>query len=154
MSDAELKAAEQGTVQDGDMVYQLDGKTYRTPIKTLCGDYRLPDGTTGNRLRRWEQSDFKPRPDDIFQERLYCIQMDQEGNDRHRPPGPIRSRRIGEDIESLGEKLDEYINAQRTATGFDLRYTSTMAPLEKDWRDYTEVLSRRDLIALMSTAWG
>lgn len=69
-----IAAAETGTVQDGDMVYQLDGKTYRTPIKTLRGDYRLPDGTTGNRLRRWEKSDFKPRPDDIFQERLYCIQ--------------------------------------------------------------------------------
>jgi adenine-specific DNA methylase len=74
VSDAELRAAGQGTVQDGDMVYQLDGRTYRTPIKTLRGDYRLPDGTTGNRLRRWEQHEFKPRPDDIFQERLYCIQ--------------------------------------------------------------------------------
>jgi len=74
VSDAELKAAERGTVQDGDMVYELDGKTYRTPIKTLRGDYRLPDGTSGNRLRRWEKGDFKPRPDDIFQERLYCIQ--------------------------------------------------------------------------------
>lgn len=69
-----IAAAETGTVQDGDMVYQLDGKTYRTPIKTLRGDYRLPDGSTGNRLRRWEKSDFKPQPDDIFQERLYCIQ--------------------------------------------------------------------------------
>jgi putative DNA methylase len=69
-----IAAAEHGTVQDGDMVYELDGKTYRTPIKTLRGDYRLPDGTAGNRLRRWEKGDFKPRPDDIFQERLYCIQ--------------------------------------------------------------------------------
>jgi adenine-specific DNA methylase len=74
VSEAELKDAEKGTVQDGDMVYSLDGKTYRTPIKTLRGDYRLPDGTTGSRLRRWEKLDFKPRPDDIFQERLYCIQ--------------------------------------------------------------------------------
>lgn len=69
-----MAAAETGTVQDGDMVYQLDGKTYRTPIKTLRGDYRLPDGTTGNRLRRWDKDEFRPRPDDIFQERLYCIQ--------------------------------------------------------------------------------
>lgn len=69
-----IAAAETGTVQDGDMVYQLDGKTYRTPIKTLRGDYRLPDGTTGNRLRRWDKDEFRPRPDDIFQERLYCIQ--------------------------------------------------------------------------------
>jgi adenine-specific DNA methylase len=69
-----IAAAETGTVQDGEMVYQLDGRTFRTPIKTLRGDYRLPDGTTGNRLRRWEKHDFKPRADDIFQERLYCIQ--------------------------------------------------------------------------------
>lgn len=74
VSDADLKAAEGGTVQDGDMVYTLDGKTWRTPIKTLRGDYRLPDGSTGNRLRRWDKSDFKPRPKDIFQERLYAIQ--------------------------------------------------------------------------------
>ncbi len=59
-----------------------------------------------------------------------------------------------EDIETLGERLDEYINAQKTATGFDLRYTGTMMPPEKDWRDFTKVLSRRDLATLMSLAWG
>ena len=74
VSAKELKTAEAGTVQDGDMVYTLDGKTYRTPIKTLRGDYRLADGSTGNRLRRWERNEFKPRADDIFQERLYAIQ--------------------------------------------------------------------------------
>jgi len=73
-SKAEMKAAENGTVQDGNMVYTLDGKTYRTPIKTLRGDFRQADGTTGNQLRRWEKQDFKPLPDDIFQERLYAIQ--------------------------------------------------------------------------------
>lgn len=73
-SKAEMRAAERGTVQDGDMVYALNGKTYRTPIKTLRGDFRQPDGVTGNRLRRWEKSDFKPLLDDIFQERLYAIQ--------------------------------------------------------------------------------
>lgn len=73
-SKAEMSAAEQGTVKDGDMVYALDGKTYRTPIKTLRGDFRQADGVTGNRLRRWERNEFKPRADDVFQERLYAIQ--------------------------------------------------------------------------------
>lgn len=73
-SKTEMNAAEKGTVQDGDMIYALDGKTYRTPIKTLRGDFRQAGGVTGNRLRRWEISDFKPLPDDIFQERLYAIQ--------------------------------------------------------------------------------
>ena len=73
VSDKEATAADKGTVQEGDMVYTIDGETYRTPIRTLRGDYRNADGSTGNRLRRWEKGDFKPRPDDIFQERLYAI---------------------------------------------------------------------------------
>lgn len=73
VSEADLAVAEKGTVQDGDMVYTLDGKTYRTPIKTLRGDFRNADGNTGNRLRRWEKSDFMPRTDDTLQERLYAI---------------------------------------------------------------------------------
>ncbi|MCS7901125.1 phospholipase D-like domain-containing anti-phage protein [Pseudomonas aeruginosa] len=67
-------------------------------------------------------------------------------------PDTIKDEWI-EDIETLGERLDEYINAQKTATGFDLRYTGTMMPPEKDWREFTEVLSRRDLATLMSAAW-
>ncbi|HFZ2222864.1 helicase [Pseudomonas aeruginosa] len=68
-------------------------------------------------------------------------------------PDTIKDEWI-EDIETLGERLDEYINSQKTATGFDLRYTGTMIPPEKDWREFTEVLSRRDLTTLMSAAWG
>jgi putative DNA methylase len=74
VSKADMETAAKGTVQDGELVYTLDGETYRTPIKTLRGDYRMADGTTGNRLRYWEKSDFMPHPDDIFQERLYAIQ--------------------------------------------------------------------------------
>lgn len=86
VSAAEMQAAQRGTVRDGNLVYALDGKTYLTPIKTIRGDYRDADGNTANRLRRWEQHDFKPRPDDIFQERLYCIQwMTRETLDSHRP---------------------------------------------------------------------
>ncbi len=74
VSQAEMAAAERGTVQDGEMVYTLDGRTYRTPIRTLRGDYRSPEGLALNRLRRWARDDFKPLPEDIFQERLYAIQ--------------------------------------------------------------------------------
>jgi superfamily II DNA or RNA helicase len=68
-------------------------------------------------------------------------------------PDTIKDEWI-EDIETLGEKLDEYINAQKEATGFDLRYTTTMEPTEKDWRDCSAVLSRRDFAELMSAGWG
>ncbi|WP_165744676.1 anti-phage-associated DUF1156 domain-containing protein [Pseudoalteromonas sp. Z9A6] len=74
VSDIELEAAKIGSVQDGKMVYELDGKVYRTPIKTLRGDFRDHDGKTKNQLRLWEKLDFKPRESDVFQERLYAIQ--------------------------------------------------------------------------------
>jgi hypothetical protein len=68
-------------------------------------------------------------------------------------PDTIKDEWI-DDIEALGQKMDEYIHAQREATGFDLRYTATMAPPDKDWRDCTAVLSRRDFAVLMTTAWS
>lgn len=73
VSNSELRAASNGTIKDGEMFYELSGKTYRTPIKTLRGDYKTTDGVTRNKLRLWEKEDFAPRSDDIFQERLYAI---------------------------------------------------------------------------------
>ena len=68
-------------------------------------------------------------------------------------PDTIRGEWI-DDIETLGEKIDQYIDAQKEATGFDLRYTSTMNPSDKDWRDCSKVLSRRDFAQLMKLSWG
>lgn len=73
VSSEEMQQAEKGTLQNGCLTYQLDGKTYATPIKTLRGDYKDTNGNNANRLRLWEKHEFKPRPDDIFKERLYCI---------------------------------------------------------------------------------
>jgi len=70
----ELKNAENGTIQDGCLAYDLEGKTYRTPIKTLRGDFRHNDGSTKNRLRSWEKNNIKPIPTDVFLERIYAIQ--------------------------------------------------------------------------------
>lgn len=73
-SEAEFQRAKYGTLQNGEMVHSPDGKmTHRTRISSLRGDYREA-GESKNRLRSWEKSDFIPRLDDIFQERLYCVQ--------------------------------------------------------------------------------
>ena len=39
----------------------------------MLSAYRSLDGINSNRLRPWAKSDFKPHPDDLFQERLYAI---------------------------------------------------------------------------------
>ncbi|MFM5472463.1 anti-phage-associated DUF1156 domain-containing protein [Aeromonas veronii] len=69
----EMRAATIGTVQDGKLEYQLNGKKFRISIKTLRGDFRDSQGKTGNRLRQWTKTDFVAAPEDIFQERLYAI---------------------------------------------------------------------------------
>lgn len=74
VSKKELKHAEKGTVQNGNLVYELENKIYRTPIKTLRGDHKTKNGATSNNIRRWSRSDFKPLCDDVFQERIYAIQ--------------------------------------------------------------------------------
>ena len=43
-----------------------------TPMAAIRGDQRGSDGR-GYGLRPWENDDLVPRPDDIFQERLYCV---------------------------------------------------------------------------------
>ena len=70
----EVDAAKIGTVQDGNVVHSPDGTNfYRVSVSTIRGDYR--DGRENkNRLRLWDKTDFIPLADDIFQERLYCIQ--------------------------------------------------------------------------------
>jgi putative DNA methylase len=70
----EVEAAKIGTVQDGNVVHSPDGiNFYRVSVSTIRGDYK--DGKENkNRLRLWEKLDFIPRSDDIYQERLYCIQ--------------------------------------------------------------------------------
>lgn len=79
VSEADLEAAKIGTVQDRALVYQLDGETYRTPLASIRGDYRA-NGVAANRLRRWEKSEIVPRPEDVFGERLYCIQWVTKGS--------------------------------------------------------------------------
>lgn len=79
-NEEQLAAAKLGTVrtdgrgQDPYLIHTVDGVEYRTKISTLRGDYRKDEGGNGNRLRLWEKHDFKPRPDDIYQERLFCVQ--------------------------------------------------------------------------------
>ncbi|RUY07055.1 DUF1156 domain-containing protein [Mesorhizobium sp. M2A.F.Ca.ET.040.01.1.1] len=70
---AGMRAAEQGTVRDGRLVHPMNPETDGVAISVIRRDYR-EDGINKNRLRRWEKNDFMPLPEDIFQERLYCIQ--------------------------------------------------------------------------------
>ncbi|NUB46751.1 DUF1156 domain-containing protein [Fertoebacter nigrum] len=74
VSAAEMVEAEAGTVRGGRLVHPMNPERSGVEVKTIRGDYRDAAGITRNKLRLWEKLDFIPRPDDILQERLYCVQ--------------------------------------------------------------------------------
>jgi putative DNA methylase len=79
-SDEEINSSKAGTVGrdskygEASLIHEVNGITYKTKISTLRGDYQKADGSIDNQLRKWEKHDFMPRPEDLIQERLYCIQ--------------------------------------------------------------------------------
>jgi uncharacterized FAD-dependent dehydrogenase len=58
-----------------------------------------------------------------------------------------------EQIEKLDEKLDDYIDAQKRVNGFDIRYNANLDVEEDEWRNCTQVLSRRSIDTLMRKGW-
>jgi putative DNA methylase len=72
---AEVEENSIGTIQDGYLVHSTDGTNeIRVKINSIRGDHTDSHGENQNKLRLWEKEDFDPRPEDIYQERLYCIQ--------------------------------------------------------------------------------
>lgn len=79
VTDKEVEAAEVGTLRSSRLHHPMLNDDLGISMKEIRGDFRVDDGTSGNRLRRWEKEDVQPRPNDIFQERLYAIQwMDEK----------------------------------------------------------------------------
>lgn len=83
-SENDLNYAKIGTVQGGYLIHSPDGTNYyRVSLKTIRGDYK--DGKdTKNKLRLWEKTDITPNINDIFQERLYCVQWQKKINGKTR----------------------------------------------------------------------
>nr|MBF0223259.1 DUF1156 domain-containing protein [Desulfobulbaceae bacterium] len=73
-SNNELESSQIGTVQNGYLVHSPDESShYRIKISAIRGDNSI-GRQNSNQLRQWCKLDFTPNPEDIFQERLYCIQ--------------------------------------------------------------------------------
>lgn len=110
----EKKRAEaQGTlprVGKGTLVHSPDGITaYRTRMSTIRGDYRDEQGNNRNRLRPWEKEDIVPRPEDILQERLYCVQWIRETEEAGRAESQFRA--VTEADLERERRVTEYVRA-------------------------------------------
>lgn len=156
----QMAEAERGTVrsdgrgQDPYLFHTVDGKEYRTKISTLRGDYRKPDGGTGNKLRQWEVKDFKPRQDDVFQERLYCVQWMR--------PKPGKTKQMDYEFRAVTaadlareQKVEEYVGSHLVewqAKGWvpDMRiepgYNTRQPNWERGWTHWHHLFNPRQLL--------
>lgn len=157
-SEDELRLADKGTVQNETLVYELDGKEYRVPIKTIRGDYRSSDGVTKNRLRLWERLDFKPQEGDIFGERLYCIHwIEKDSLDKRRwetffaaPTGEdLRREKYVEQL--VAENLERW---QHDGLAPDMQiepgYNTNQPIRERGWTHWHHLFNARQILMLQS----
>lgn len=78
-SAAQMAKARKGTLQSSRLVCPETGNAYT--IADLRGD-RREGGETVYGLRLWENDDLVPRPDDVLQERLYCVRWAKPDGER------------------------------------------------------------------------
>lgn len=155
-SEAEMKTAGKGTVQSGALIYQLGDRTYHTPIKTLRGDYRDADKKTSNRLRRWDIGDFKPRTEDVFQERLYAIQWIEKATLRESRPKTFYASVSEDDLRR--ERKVERIVEEKLAfwqqeglvpdMAIEPGYNTDQPIRERGWTYWHHLFTPRQLLGL------
>ena len=104
-TDEEMRLAEKmATVRDSSLV--CPHCKVSTPIAAIRKDRVREDGTVEYGLRRWEAHEFIPRPDDVFQERLYCIRYEiQDGKRYYTAPTDEDLKREEKVVNLLKERF-------------------------------------------------
>ena len=104
---------------------------------------RGPEG-----LRRWTNDDVVPRPDDVFQERLYCIRwIDGDGNRRYAAPDADDLAREAKVLKLLRERFADwqregFIPSKAIVSGYN-----TDQPIrERGWTHWHHLFTPRQLL--------
>lgn len=146
VSPAEMKIAKQAaTVQNSRLIPPHGGSS--TPIEVIRRNLRL-----------WEKNDWRPRPDDVFQERLYCIRWvetytDNKGKEctRHHYRAPTQADLWREDrvLELLYKYIEDwqnrgYVPNRRIEPGDE----TTRLQRERGWTHWHHLFTPRQLLLL------
>jgi putative DNA methylase len=99
-------------------------------------------------LRRWANDDIRPRPEDVFQERLYCIRWgDASGGRRYAAPSPEDMKREERAIELLMERFPEWQGMGFVPTKKIVNGYNTDQPIrERGWTHWHHLFSPRQLL--------
>jgi putative DNA methylase len=69
-----MAEAAKGTYRNGRVVHPANPDSEGVAITVVRGDFNDGAGDSGNKLRPWTKSDIRFRHDDIYRERLWCVQ--------------------------------------------------------------------------------
>ncbi|MGU3463586.1 anti-phage-associated DUF1156 domain-containing protein [Methylobacterium sp. C33D] len=120
-TDEEILAAETGTLVGDRVVHPQNPGREGVAMSVIRGDYKGEAGGISNRIRRWSKSDVTAKEDDVFRERLYCIQW------------------LKSDAIEAFEAIDG--NAEEEGNESDSRSTFFAAPTAHDLNNEAMVLS-------------
>lgn len=148
-TDAEMRAANSdGTITAGSMRCPACGKS--TPISVLRHDRTGVNGKTEYGLRLWEQHEFEPRPDDVFQERLYAVRYETPNGKRYyRAPNEhdIENEKKVHDIvaEHFVEwQEQEFVPSMAIESG----YNTDQLIRERGWAYWHQLFNSRQFLML------
>jgi putative DNA methylase len=104
---------------------------------------RGPEG-----LRLWTNDDVVPRPEDVFQERLYCIRwVDKKGNRRYAAPDSADLAREAKVLSLLRERFSDwqregFVPSKSIESGYN-----TEQPIrERGWTHWHHLFTPRQLL--------
>lgn len=151
------KAMTSGTVKNSSLVCPHCHQA--TPMTMVRGDRQTANGVEYG-LRLWENDDLVPRPEDVFQERLYCIRWvetypDSEGGLKtcrhYLAPDENDLRREEKVLELLRERFANwqekgYIPSRSIEPGEE----TTRLMRERGWTYWHHLFNPRQLLTLGS----
>jgi hypothetical protein len=139
-----------------------------TPITVLRRDDVDSDGNSVYGLRQWEADEFIPRPNDVFNERLYAIKYLEKNNRKTweqflKKPGPATDATYGkvyfvapttEDlkreekvVELLKERFFEWQEkGYLPSSGIEDGYNTTQPKRERGWHYWHQLFNQRQLL--------
>ena len=150
---AEMKAAKNGTATPRGLACPHCGKT--TPIGVLRRDRKDKDGSIVCGLRAWGKSEFEPRPDDVYQERLYCIKYERPTQNGSRPE---RYYRAPDERDLSNEERARRIVAENIvkwqeqglvpSMAIERGYNTDQVIRERGWTHWNHLFNARQLLLL------
>ena len=167
----QIQLSEKLATVKGNKLYCINENCKKdTPFEVLRRDDKDATGKTIFGLRKWQANEFIPRPDDVFQERLYAIKYLAKNNKKTwqqflKKPGPATDATYGtiqyvtpsiEDIKReekviklLKERFSDWqLKGYLPSAIIEEGYNTSQPIKERGWQYWHQLFNPRQLLLL------